>query len=86
MDRTKLIKDIDPAAENLEGYLYPSTYQFPEDADAEAIVTKMVQQFKQVWQPEWDDSAIAIKEPKGKSWLSPVSLKMNPKSIMKAPW
>lgn len=57
MNRTKLIQDIDPNATNLEGYLYPTTYQFAEDADATAIVEKMVQQFKDIWRPDWDEAA-----------------------------
>jgi UPF0755 protein len=31
MDDVSLIKDFDPTAKNLEGYLYPSTYSFPRD-------------------------------------------------------
>ena len=57
MNDVSLIKDIDPQAKNLEGYLYPTTYQFELDAHPEAIVKKMVQQFKSVWQPEWDTKA-----------------------------
>lgn len=64
MNNTDLIKSIDPTAENLEGYLYPTTYQFPEDATAEDIVFRMVAQFKDIWQPEWD--ALATKLNKSK--------------------
>ncbi|MEM6770719.1 MAG: endolytic transglycosylase MltG, partial [Bacteroidota bacterium] len=54
MDDTKPIRDIDAAADHLEGYLYPSTYQFAEDVTAEEIIPKLVGQFKEVWQPEWN--------------------------------
>src|SRR5919199_699860 len=32
MDDTSLIRDIDPEAKNLEGYLFPDTYSFPPEA------------------------------------------------------
>ena len=60
MDDTSLIQDIDPKAKNLEGYLYPTTYQFEFGTHPKEIITKMVQQFKSVWQPEWDGLAIEL--------------------------
>lgn len=57
MDDVSLIRDIDPKATNLEGYLYPTTYQFELDAQPKAIIEKMVRQFKEIWQPEWDQLA-----------------------------
>lgn len=57
MDDVRLIKDIDPQASNLEGYLYPTTYEFELDAEPEAIIRKMVRQFEAIWQPEWDTLA-----------------------------
>jgi len=30
MDDVSLIKDIDPVAKNLEGYMYPTTYNLPK--------------------------------------------------------
>ncbi|MEM8528832.1 MAG: endolytic transglycosylase MltG [Bacteroidota bacterium] len=54
MEDTRLIRELDPNATNLEGYLYPSTYQFEEGTSAEAVIEKMVQQFKSIWQPEWN--------------------------------
>lgn len=57
MDNVSLIRDIDPQANNLEGYLYPTTYEFALEAHPESIIAKMVQQFKSVWQPEWDELA-----------------------------
>lgn len=49
MDDTSLIRDIDPSAQNLEGYLFPDTYSFPPDADAKRVVETMVKRFRQVW-------------------------------------
>lgn len=54
MDDTSLIKDIDSKAKNLEGYLYPTTYQFELGTEPKEVIAKMVEQFKSVWQPEWD--------------------------------
>ncbi|HEX8351582.1 MAG TPA: endolytic transglycosylase MltG, partial [Pyrinomonadaceae bacterium] len=46
---TGSIRDIDPAARNLEGYLYPDTYSFPPDTNARQVVDAMVKRFRQVW-------------------------------------
>src|SRR5437870_4893880 len=52
MDDTSAIRDLDPAAENLEGYLFPATYSFPPDTKAPAILASMVKRFRQAWTPE----------------------------------
>ncbi|MGI8786588.1 MAG: endolytic transglycosylase MltG [Pyrinomonadaceae bacterium] len=57
MDDISLIKDFDPQAKNLEGYMYPSTYNFPKDAKPQEIIKTMVEQFKKVWKPEWNERA-----------------------------
>jgi UPF0755 protein len=57
MDDTSLIKDIAPSAKNLEGYMYPSTYSFPRDAEAAEIIKTTVEQFKKIWKPEWSERA-----------------------------
>jgi UPF0755 protein len=49
MNDTSLIKDIDPIAENLEGYLYPATYEFPRDTTARAMIAQMVKRFREEW-------------------------------------
>lgn len=51
MNDTSLIKDIDPTAENLEGYLYPATYEFPRDTTATDLVSRMVKRFREEWTP-----------------------------------
>ncbi|MGI8919502.1 MAG: endolytic transglycosylase MltG [Pyrinomonadaceae bacterium] len=51
MDDTSLIKDIDPTAENLEGYLYPATYEFPRDTTAKDLIALMVKRFREEWTP-----------------------------------
>jgi UPF0755 protein len=50
MDDTSLIRDLDPDAKNLEGYLFPDTYSFPPDSDAKRVVETMVKRFRQVWE------------------------------------
>ncbi len=52
MNDTSLIKDIDPQAANLEGYLYPDTYNFPPKATPQEMIATMVRRFKQVWESE----------------------------------
>lgn len=49
LDDTSLIRDIDPAAKNLEGYLFPDTYSFPPDTTPKQVVEAMVKRFRQVW-------------------------------------
>ncbi len=57
MDDVSLIKDFDPTAKNLEGYMYPSTYSFPREATAKEIIKRMVDQFFKEWKPEYSDRA-----------------------------
>ena len=40
-----LVKDIDPKAADLEGYLFPETYPLPRRADAARVVGMMVERF-----------------------------------------
>src|SRR5437763_10202618 len=49
MDDTSLIHDIDPDAKNLEGYLFPDTYNFPPDSTPKQVIETMVKRFRQVW-------------------------------------
>ncbi|NNE67084.1 MAG: endolytic transglycosylase MltG [Pyrinomonadaceae bacterium] len=57
MSDTSLIKDIDPQADNLEGYLYPTTYEFGLDATPQDAIKRMVEQFRKTWKPEWSQRA-----------------------------
>lgn len=52
MDDTSLIKDIDPNAKNLEGFMYPSTYSFQKDVKMQDVIKRMVDQFKKIWTPD----------------------------------
>ena len=44
-----LIGDLDPEAEDLEGYLFPSTYRLPPEADPEEIAAVLVGQLRALW-------------------------------------
>jgi len=46
-----LIKDLDPEARDLEGYLFPDTYIFPEGASASLVVARMVRNFRRKFTP-----------------------------------
>lgn len=41
----------------LEGYLYPSTYRIPADADLQETVAPMIREYQAVWTPERDARA-----------------------------
>ena len=60
MNDTSLIRDLDPNATNLEGYLYPDTYNFPPDTTAPEMITAMVKRFRQQWKPDWTDRARSL--------------------------
>ncbi|HZB87019.1 MAG TPA: endolytic transglycosylase MltG [Terracidiphilus sp.] len=45
--QTALVRDIDPAAKSLEGYLFPDTYHFPRAATPDQIAAAMVRRFRQ---------------------------------------
>jgi UPF0755 protein len=60
MDDTTLIRDISPNAANLEGYMYPTTYNLPREAKPNEIVRAMVEQFRKFWKPEWSAQAKSL--------------------------
>ncbi len=47
--RGELIRDLDPAAQDLEGYLFPETYALPRGTAASALVSMMVKRFRDVY-------------------------------------
>lgn len=60
MDNMSLIRDLDPAAVNLEGYLYPDTYEFAPETSAPELVEMMVKRFRAVWKPDWTSKAKSL--------------------------
>jgi UPF0755 protein len=53
------IRAIDPAARDLEGYLFPDTYALPRRADASMLVRQMTSQFERVFTAELREAAAA---------------------------
>ena len=60
MDNVSLIRDIDPKATNLEGYLFPDTYEFSPETTAADLVEMMVKRFRSVWKPDWTERARSL--------------------------
>ena len=42
------IRDLDPKAPSLEGYLFPDSYRFPRDVTAERVIDTMLARFRHV--------------------------------------
>lgn len=54
------IKSIDPLATNLEGYLYPDTYEFPPTTPPKAVIQMMLKRFFKEWTPENSAKALSM--------------------------
>lgn len=54
-----LIRALDSAARDLEGYLFPETYSLPRHADASKLIGQMVDRFTRVFTPELREAAAA---------------------------
>lgn len=51
---------LDIPTKNLEGYLFPDTYAFPEGTTAPQAVGEMVKRFDREWKPEWNARLTAL--------------------------
>jgi UPF0755 protein len=60
MNNVNLVSDLDPEAKNLEGYLFPDTYEFSPETTGAELVEMMVKRFRDVWQPGWSDRARSL--------------------------
>ena len=58
-DQTR-VAPLDPAARDLEGYLFPSTYRMPRNATARALVGLMVQSFEKAFDSDLRAAASAM--------------------------
>jgi UPF0755 protein len=55
----ELVQSIDPAAKDLEGYLFPDTYALPRHATADQLVARMVASFMKALTPDLIEKAAA---------------------------
>jgi UPF0755 protein len=53
------VRDLDPAAKDLEGYLFPETYPQPRNGDPPKLIHQMVAEFERVLTPELRQMAAA---------------------------
>lgn len=65
MSSPALIADLDPAAESLEGYLFPDTYAFPRGTGEAHIVDAMVRNFRRRVEDHLDAAAGHGLDPRG---------------------
>ena len=57
--RASLVRDLDPSADDLEGYLFPETYNLPRDASADVLIEQMVARFHAVYDQPLREAAKA---------------------------
>ncbi|HEU4509939.1 MAG TPA: endolytic transglycosylase MltG [Pyrinomonadaceae bacterium] len=57
MNNVSLVNDLDPTAKNLEGYLFPDTYEFSPETTGAEVIEMMVTRFREVWKPDWTERA-----------------------------
>lgn len=55
-----LVKDLDPKATNLEGYLFPDTYFIVSSTTPEELVKHMVARFREVWKTHLQATATKL--------------------------
>ena len=60
MNNVSLIRDLDPEARNLEGYLFPDTYEFSPETTAPELIEMMVKRFRNVWKADWTERARSL--------------------------
>src|SRR5204862_1620206 len=54
-----LVHDLDPEAQDLEGYLFPDTYALAHHTDAAHVVRAMLDRFRRKLTPAIQDTATA---------------------------
>jgi UPF0755 protein len=57
---TALLRRLDIPTQNLEGYLFPDTYAFPDGTTARQAVAEMVKRFEREWKPDWTPQLTAL--------------------------
>lgn len=53
-----LVRDLDPQAMTLEGYLFPSTYRLPRRVTAAGLCQRLTRQFREVWKSLGSDRPV----------------------------
>jgi UPF0755 protein len=57
LKNTALIADLDPQAKDLEGYLFPDTYEYTTSTTREQLVEAMVKRFRKIYTPQLQQQA-----------------------------
>jgi len=57
--RATLVHEVDASAPDLEGYLFPETYNLPRDAGAELLIEQMTRRFLAIYDTKLRDAARA---------------------------
>jgi UPF0755 protein len=57
---TALRRRLDVPTPNLEGYLFPDTYAFPDGTTARQAVGEMVRRFEREWKPAWNQQLASL--------------------------
>jgi UPF0755 protein len=57
--RAELVRELDPAAKDLEGYLFPDTYAVPRRSTADQLIARMVDGFTRALTPDIVERAAA---------------------------
>ncbi|NWG13235.1 MAG: endolytic transglycosylase MltG [Acidobacteria bacterium] len=47
--QSALVRDLDPDARSLEGYLFPDTYRFPRQEDPDRVIATLVKRFREIY-------------------------------------
>jgi UPF0755 protein len=53
-----LVRDLDPQAPSLEGYLFPDTYRLSRHTTAEQLCQRMIAKFREVWRELGKDADV----------------------------
>lgn len=57
MDDTSEVHELDPNAQNLEGYIFPDTYSYDSNTTAAVFINHAVRQFKLEWNKKFASAA-----------------------------
>jgi UPF0755 protein len=60
MRNPALIRDLDPVAPTLEGYLFPSTYRLARYTTEEQLCHMMVSEFRKVWKQQQAEQGASV--------------------------